>query len=467
MLYHLRMVESEYDICIIGGGINGAGIARDASGRGLKVLLVEQGDFAGCTSSASSKMIHGGLRYLEFYDFGLVRKSLAEREVLMSIAPQIVWPLEFCIPHQNSIRPAWMVRVGLFIYDYLWSRKKLPRSSGINLSRHKFGIGLKPQITKGFSYADCWVDDARLVILNCLSAKENGATILNYTRCIGLKRSKSQEWSITLKDVKSEKEFKKEFKTRAKIVINATGPYAHEFLKNTNQLKNDTPALRLVQGTHIVVPKLYDGDHAYLLQLKDHRVVFVFPYGEYSMCGTTETDFLGDPIEASATSTEKSYLCQALNTHFERQTTPQDIVWSFSGVRPLFEDNETDVRKISRDYRLYQDRTGDALLLSLFGGKITTYRTLAEEVMEILRQDFPDIGNNWTGSKPLPCCPVEITKNSAPSEDDLKYFIEKEWAREEEDILYRRTKWGVHLPKEQLKETKILLNSLLEERDKS
>ncbi len=461
MLYHLKMVESQYDICIIGGGINGAGIARDAAGRGLKVLLVDQGDFAGCTSSASSKMIHGGLRYLEFYDFGLVRKSLAEREVMLKIAPQIVHPMEFCIPHQNAVRPAWMVRIGLFIYDHLWPRKKLPASSMINLKTHKFGKPLGKNIDKGFTYADCWVDDARLVILNLKSAELKGATVKNYTRCTDLTRS-GQSWTISLKDMKSGHDDK----VSAKVVINATGPYVHEFLKTTNHLMNDTPTLRLVQGSHIVVPKLYDGDHSYLLQLPDKRVIFVFPYGGYTMCGTTETDFSGDPIEASATQSEKSYLCKALNAHFEKQTNPDDIVWSFSGVRPLFEDHETDVRTISRDYRFYQDRRKDgALLLSIFGGKITTYRTLAEEVMEILRNDFPQLRGKWTDQKELPYCPIKLITDS-PDEKDIKYFIREEWVREVDDLIWRRTKWGLHLPKDKLEQVKKMTQSLLEKGDR-
>lgn len=377
------MTRDIYDLCIVGGGINGAGIARDAAGRGLKVVLLEQGDLAGCTSSASSKMIHGGLRYLEFFDFGLVRKSLAEREVLMRIAPEIVWPLEFCIPHQNTIRPAWMVRTGLFLYDHLWPRKELPASSGINLAHHPFGKGLKKGFGRGFTYADCWVDDARLVILNALDARKHGADIRNYTRCEQLIRH-CNGWEIKTTDIRT----RKQETLTAKVVINATGPYAYEFLEKTGHVLNDTPKLRLVQGSHIVVPKLYDGRHAYLLQMPDKRVVFVFPYGNYTLCGTTETDFNGDPVEAAATLSEKKYLCDALNRHFEKQTLSADIVWSYSGVRPLFEDHETDIRTVSRDYRFYEDRAGGALLLSVFGGKITTYRTLAEQVMELLKKNF-------------------------------------------------------------------------------
>lgn len=435
--------QHQYDLCIVGGGINGAGIARDAAGRGLKVLLLEQGDFAGSTSSASSKMIHGGLRYLEFFDFGLVRKSLAEREVLLKIAPEIVRPMQFCIPHKNSVRPAWMVWLGLFLYDHLWPRQTLPASSRMRLRRHPFGEGMKKSIATGFSYSDCWVDDARLVILNLRDAAERGAEVRNYCFCRSVER-KSCLWEVSFCDHLSGRDHK----IAARAVINATGPYAYEFLKNTGHVLGNTPTLRLVQGTHIVVPKLYDGNHACLLQLADKRVVFVFPYGDYSLCGTTETDFRGDPVEASATTSEKKYLCAALNEYFVKQTIPSDIVWSYSGVRPLFQDFETDVRKLSRDYRLYEDRVDGLPLLTIFGGKITTYRTLAEEVMTLLRRDFPQMGGAWTCEAVLPHCPVDLSGD--PSDDDLDYFIQTEWARRADDLLWRRTKWGLHLAPEKV-----------------
>ncbi|MBE2192368.1 MAG: glycerol-3-phosphate dehydrogenase [Alphaproteobacteria bacterium] len=438
------MADSHYDLCIVGGGINGAGIARDAAGRGFKVLLVDQGDFAGCTSSASSKMIHGGLRYLEFFDFGLVRKSLAEREIMMAIAPEIVHPLEFCIPHQNSVRPAWMVRLGLFIYDHLWPRKKLPSSQKINLKKHPYGLPLREDLDVGFTYADCWVDDARLVILNIRDAANHGADVRNYTKAIAVKRGDSK-WNITVEEVDTGSKQK----VTAKVVINATGPYAYEFLEKTGHVLNDTPKLRLVQGTHIVVPKLYEGQQAYLLQQPDKRVVFVFPYGKYSLCGTTETEFNGDPVEVMATRAEKKYLCESLNAHFKKQTSLDEIVWDYSGVRPLFEDSETDARKVSRDYRIYEDRAGGLTLLSIFGGKITTYRTLSEEVMDVLSLEFPDMKRAWTKNVPLPTCPVNLEEE--PKDQDLKFFIGQEWAKTPEDVLWRRTKWGVHLPKDKVK----------------
>lgn len=447
---------ADFDLCIVGGGINGAGIARDAAGRGLKVLLMEQGDLASCTSSASSKMIHGGLRYLEFFEFGLVRKSLAEREVMLKVAPQIVTPLEFCIPHRNAVRPAWMVRLGLFLYDHLWPRKALPASGQINLNNHEYGVPLKIKDGTGFTYADCWVDDARLVVLNAMDAARNGAIVKTYTRCEKLEPLEGG-WKITLKDLLAGKE---EHHT-ARIVVNATGPYAYEFLDSTGHILMDTPKLRLIQGAHIVVPKLYDGHQAYLLQMPDKRVIFVFPYGDYTLCGTTETDFKGDPVESVALPSEIKYLCDALNLYFSKQTTPADVVWSFAGVRPLFEDNKTDARKVSRDYRFYEDRSSGNLLLSVFGGKLTTYRTLAEEVMVAIKAEFPAIRNNWTAEKRLPDCPVDFSK--APTENDLRYFIKNEYARSAEDILWRRTKWGLTLPANEIELIKNKVPALVKE----
>ncbi|HNQ92005.1 MAG TPA: glycerol-3-phosphate dehydrogenase [Alphaproteobacteria bacterium] len=447
---------ADFDLCIIGGGINGAGIARDAAGRGLKVLLVEQGDLASCTSSASSKMIHGGLRYLEFFEFGLVRKSLAEREVLMGIAPQIIWPLEFCIPHKNAIRPAWMVRLGLYLYDHLWPRKTLPASGQVNLARHEYGEPLKNGEGVGFTYADCWVDDARLVVLNVLDASSHGATVKTYTRCEKIEPL-SCGWKVTLKDLLADKE---EHHT-ARVVVNATGPYAYEFLKSTGQVMSDTPKLRLVQGAHIVVPRLYIGTQAYLLQMPDKRVIFVFPYGDYTLCGTTETDFNGDPVESAALPSEIQYLCDALNENFRRKTAPKDVIWSFAGVRPLFEDHETDARKVSRDYRFYEDKSSGNLLLSVFGGKLTTYRTLTEEVMAVVRGEFPSMRESWTATKKLPDCPVDFSK--PPTDDDLRYFIKKEYARRSEDILWRRTKWGLTLPPNEVELIKKKVPALVKE----
>ncbi len=458
-----------YDLCIIGGGINGAGIARDAAGRGLKVILLEQNDFASGTSSASSKMIHGGLRYLEFYEFGLVRKSLAEREVLLKIAPQIVKTLKFCIPHVNAPRPAWMVRLGLFLYDHLAKRRSIPGSAILNLAHTPLGAPLKNPDIQGMIYHDCWVDDARLVILNLLDAERKGAILRNYCKVMSISRA-DHLWRITIEpQMPPANQTTSQALSQpipemihARAVINATGPCVQSLLEDFKLLTPTTPRLTLVQGSHIIVPKLYDGDHAYFLQLPDRRVIFVFPYGPYTLCGTTEKPFDGDPRlmprGVQASEEERAYLCNALNQFFKRQTTPQDIIADYCGVRPLFQDAHQDVSKISRDYHLevYSNEPHTApnpppLLLSIFGGKITTYRVLAEEVMEkILRPQFPHIGPSWTAHAPLPLCPYPLEKNKNIDEfsdqelqDMVTYFRTQEWAKCADDILTRRTKWGI------------------------
>lgn len=431
----------DYDLCIIGGGINGTGIARDAAGRGLNVLLLESGDLGCATSSASSKMIHGGLRYLEFYEFGLVRKSLAEREVMLHIAPQIVKPLRLCIPQTPQSRPAWMVRLGLFIYDHLWIRQTLPKSEGIKLAKHKFGALLKNANVDGFVYSDCWVNDARLVVLNAMDAHARGADILTYTPCTGL-RAEGGVWHINTPNG--------EYKARS--VINATGPYAQKFLEKMGLVTPATPHLRLVQGSHIIVPQMYQGDHAYLLQQPDGRVVFVFPYeGNYTLIGTTETPLAGDIDKVTITDVERDYLLKAANSYFAKQLNQSDILSSFSGVRPLFDDAQSDARKVTRDYRFFRQEADGAPLLSVFGGKLTTYRVLAEEALEHLadKLEMPTAG--WTHESPLPTCPIDIDVYPSPiGADVIKYFIEAEFAKTAEDILWRRTKWGMHLSPQDL-----------------
>ncbi|OFW96259.1 MAG: hypothetical protein A3J37_07490 [Alphaproteobacteria bacterium RIFCSPHIGHO2_12_FULL_45_9] len=424
-----------YDLCVIGGGINGVGVARDAAGRGLKVLLLEKGDLGGCTSSNSSKMIHGGLRYLEFYEFGLVRKSLGERETMMRIAPQIVSPLRFCIPHRNAVRPAWMVRAGLFIYDHLTRMNLLPKSEIINLSRHPFGQALKVKSGIGFAYSDCRVDDARLVILNAMDAKFHGAHIRVQIPVTGM-TAVDGHW-----DIETPKE-----KFKAKMVINATGPYAHQFLEANGLVQRETPHLRLVQGSHIVVPKLYDGDHSYMIQCLDKRVVFIWPFeNDFTLIGTTETAYNGDPKDACITQAEIDYLCGVVNSEFEKQITKDNIIWSYSGVRPLFDNGEEkDARKVTRDYKLLLDDHNGAKILNIFGGKLTTYRPLAEEVVDMLNSHFPQMTGAWTADKELPIIDFKFEFN----DKTLHHFISREWARSIDDVLWRRTKWGVHLSPE-------------------
>lgn len=423
-----------FDLCIIGGGINGVGVARDAAGRGLKVLLLEKGDLGGCTSSNSSKMIHGGLRYLEFYEFGLVKKSLAEREVLMRIASQIVKPLRFCIPH-DKVRPAWMVRIGLFIYDHLTSMRVLPKSETIKLSKHTYGQPLKNPSDVGFLYSDCWVDDARLVVLNAMDAKFHGAKIR--VGCPVTKVTAHHgQWTIETP--------KENFEAR--MVINATGPYAHEFLQQNNLIQRTTPHLRLVQGSHIVIPKLYDGDQSYLIQCPDKRVVFVWPYlGQYTLVGTTEAAFIGDPKNAKITDEETDYLINIVNREFQKQITKDDIIWTYSGVRPLFDTGEeVDNRKVTRDYKLLIDAHAGAKILNIFGGKLTTYRPLAEEVVDMLQPYFPNMKPAWTSTCELPTIDFKFEFN----DKTLHHFITHEWARSIDDVLWRRTKWGVGMSQE-------------------
>ena len=443
-----------YDACIIGGGINGVGIARDAAGRGLKVLLLEKGDLGGKTSSNSSKMIHGGLRYLEFYEFGLVRKSLMERETMMAIASQIVSPLRICIPHRNNIRPTWMVRIGLFIYDHLIRMNILPKSETIHLNAHPYGQALKDKSGIGFAYSDCWVDDARLVILNAMDAKLQGADIRVQTPVQNI-LPENGFWNI---ETPTEN-------FQSKIVINAAGPYGRAFLDTHHLSTPETPRLRLVQGSHIIIPKLYDGKQAYLIQCPDKRVVFVWPFqNDFSLVGTTETVVNENSENLKITEEEIDYLCGIVNREFEKQITRQDIIHTYSGVRPLFDTGEeADARKVTRDYKLVLDNHHGSNILNVFGGKLTTYRPLSEEVVDMLKPIFPDMSKPWTALKPLPHIEFEF----APDEKTLRYFIEHEWARNFEDVLWRRTKWGLTLPKTEQEGLKNLFKGLINEKNSS
>lgn len=443
-----------YDICVIGGGINGVGIARDAAGRGLKVLLLEKGDLGGKTSSNSSKMIHGGLRYLEFYQFGLVKKSLAEREIMMRIAPQIVSPLRICIPHRHSVRPAWMVRVGLFIYDHLTRMNFLPKSEILSLSKHIFGNALKDKSGIGFAYSDCRVDDARLVILNAMDARLHGADIRVQTPVMGI-IPENNGWRIeTPQNVFS-----------AKVVINAAGPYVRSVLDQNNLSTPATPKLKLVQGSHIIVPKLYDGNQAYLIQCPDKRVVFVWPYeDDFSLIGTTETVVHDNSDHLQITDAEVDYLCGVVNREFEKQISRQDIVWSYSGIRPLFDSGEeSDARKVTRDYKLVLDTHQGSKILNIFGGKLTTYRPLAEEVVDMLKPLFSQMSKPWTAEIVLPLIDFKFE----PDEKTLRYFIRHEWVNCFDDVLWRRTKWGLTLTTEKQENLKILFERIMNEENSS
>ncbi len=472
-LYDTSMdtAHCEYDLCVIGGGINGAGIARDAAGRGLSVLLVEKGDLAAATSSASTKLIHGGLRYLEHYEFRLVRESLKERETLLAMAPHIIWPLSFILPHDKTLRPAWLIRAGLFLYDHIGGRKTLPASRGVSLA----GGPLQARYKKGFRYADCWVEDARLVVLNAMDAAKRGAVIRTRTACTGLKPANGG-WQVELNG--------KEIAT-ARIAVNAAGPWVRALLDQTGLARSKTPQVRLVKGSHIIVPHLYNGAHAYILQQPDKRIVFTIPYEQdFTLIGTTDTEISGDPGAAALDAQETDYLCAAVNRSFAAQITPDDIVTSYSGVRALLDDGDENASRVTRDYRLELDEhEGGAKLLSVFGGKLTTYRRLAEEAVDMLSHkprwtagatlpggDFDDFETFVTARQArYPALPAELVRRYARAygtlmdhfaqdpgrhfgddlyEAEIAYLIEHEWARTAEDILWRRSKRGLHVAPE-------------------
>jgi len=478
------------DLFVIGGGINGAGIACDAAGRDLSVMLCEQGDLAGATSSASSKLIHGGLRYLEYGEFRLVREALMEREVLLAKAPHIIWPMRFVLPHENTLRPAWMIRTGLFLYDHLGRNQHLPDSTGLNLRTHAAGKPLKPGIKRGFEYSDCWTDDARLVVLNAVAAAENGALIRTRTRVEHAQR-RDGVWEIALRDVDSGATET----VRARVLINAGGPWVQDVIDNV-VVSRSSARVRMVKGSHFVVPKLYEGNHAYILQNDDKRIIFVLPYEDrFSLIGTTDQPYTGDPAKVKMAPSEKAYLCEAVNAYFEKAITPDDIVWDFSGVRPLYDDSADNLSAVTREYvlELDVDEDGKAPVLSVFGGKITTYRCLAEQVMYKIQRFFPKLAPDWTWSAPLPGGDMPGSSfdhllaqlarrypkldssflyrlarrhgtrchsllGDAKTADDLgpyfgaglyareiDFLAHREWARSPEDVLWRRTKCGLHL----------------------
>lgn len=490
------MSETCYDIAIIGGGINGCGIARDAAGRGLSVFLCEQGDLAGATSSASTKLIHGGLRYLEYYAFRLVHEALAEREVLLRMAPHIVRPMRFVLPHHAGLRPAWLIRLGLFLYDHLGGRKILPGTDVVNLSLDPRGAPLKPAYRKGFEYSDCWVEDARLVVLNAMDAAERGAAIAVRTRCTAAKRAGGL-WELDMEDTGTGRTFR----VRARTLVNATGPWVSSFLKSGLGL-NARGHVRLVKGSHIIVPKLFEHDRAYIFQEADGRVVFAIPFeSDFTLIGTTELDFRGDPATATIESKEVEYLCAATGEYFRQPVAPSDVVHSYSGVRPLYDDGTREAKAATRDYVLELDGSrSEAPILNIFGGKITTYRRLAEAALRRLRPYLPAAGNDWTRGAVLPggdfpvgdvehiaaelirSC-VGLPKSvalrlartygtrasealgGASSLDDLgrhfgaglyesevRYLVDHEWARSADDILWRRTKLKLRLSQDEMRD---------------
>ncbi len=478
-----------YDLLVIGGGVNGCGVARDAAGRGLSVALVEMNDLASGTSSASTKLIHGGLRYLEYGAFRLVHEALAEREVLLRIAPHIIWPLRFVLPHQKGLRPAWELRLGLFIYDHLGGRLILPASRSLDLARDPAGEPLKGDRTRGFEYSDCWVDDARLVVLNAMDAVARGARIETRAKAVAAERVDGH-WRVSV-----EKDQKRNV-IEARAVVNAAGPWASVVLDG---LFNAHPGahVRMVQGSHIVVARLFDHDRCYLFQNADGRIVFAIPYEtDFTLIGTTDRDWHEHPDHVRATADEIAYLCAAANEYFQRQITPADVVWSYSGVRPLYDDGAKAAQAATRDYVLLLDRGSGAQapLLTIFGGKITTYRKLAEHVMRKLASTLPKAGApRWTHAAALPGgdFPVDgfdnlvdqlhaahpwlepaLARRLARSygtramamlagargaealgrhfgadlhEIEARYLVDHEFARTATDVLWRRSKLGLRL----------------------
>jgi len=475
-------MEVTYDLLVIGGGINGAGIARDAAGRGLSVLLAERGDLAAATSSSSSKLIHGGLRYLEHYEFRLVAEALAEREIMLRIARHLTWPTRFVMPHVPELRPRWMIRTGLFLYDHLARRSLLPGSQAVRLDRPPYASGLRSDLRHGFVYSDCRVDDARLVVVNALDAQSRGARILVNTACSSARRA-GGVWHAQLSTGET---------VRARAVVNAAGPWVKQVL-NQHLGEATRDAVRLVKGSHIVLPRLYEGEHAFILQNDDRRVVFMIPFEDrFTLVGTTDVDFEGDAAAPAASEAEVDYLCRAASRYLARAPAPAEVLWRYAGVRPLYDDGSQDPSAITRDYTLrVDDAEGAAPVLSVFGGKITTYRRLAESALDRLARYFPAMKPAWTAQTRLPGSdfadretakhdllqrysgvPPNVLQGvfrrhgtlaaqvlgegrlgeyygAGLTERELAYLMEREWARTAEDVLWRRTKCGLRMTEAQ------------------
>lgn len=488
------MSETLFDIAIIGGGVNGCGIARDAAGRGLSVFLAEKGDLGCGTSSASTKLIHGGLRYLEHYEFGLVRQSLREREVLWAMAPHIIHPLRFVLPHMKGLRPAWLIRLGLFLYDHLGGRDHLSGSRFVDLTTDPAGGPLRPEFTRGFEYSDCRVDDARLVVLNARDAADNGAVIRTRAEVTSAVRFEN-EWRIDIVDTQSGTASQ----LRARALVNATGPWIGDVIGGRINVPGKA-GVRLVKGSHIVVPRLFDHDRAYIFQNPDQRIIFAIPFEhDYTLIGTTDLDYSGAPEDASAEAEEIAYLCAAAGEYFEKTFSPLDVVWSYSGVRPLYDDGTQAAQEATREYVLDLDAgPGQAAVLNVFGGKITTYRTLAEEALGKLEPWLPEMQPPWTKGAALPGGDFSIDGGDALVADlaarypaisitlikrfavtygtrssmvlgqaetpadlgrdfgaglyqrEVEYLLENEWARTAQDILWRRTKLGLRMSDEEI-----------------
>jgi glycerol-3-phosphate dehydrogenase len=480
---------ADVDVLIIGGGINGCGVARDAAGRGYSVLLAEQNDLASGTSSWSTKLIHGGLRYLEHYEFRLVREALQEREVLWGMAPFIIRPLRFVLPHHAGLRPAWLLRLGLFLYDHLGGRKLLPATRTLDLTTDITGKPLKGGFGRGFEYSDCWVEDTRLVVLNARDAADRGATILTRSRVVGLVRA-GGAWTATIEDTLT----RDRRTVTARLVVNAAGPWVDAVLRGPLG-RNDVKNVRLVQGSHIVVRRLYDHDRAYIFQNADGRIIFAIPYeGDFTLIGTTDRDYTGDPADVRITEGEIDYLLAAASEYFANPIGRDQIVWSYSGVRPLYDDGASKAQEATRDYVLKLDGdAGEARLINVFGGKITTYRRLAESVLEKIEEALGARGPRWTAGAKLPGGDFPVTgfealvgdisasrPGIAPqiirrlaraygtrardilgdaredadlgrafgaglTEAEVRHLVASEWARTADDVIWRRSKLGLRL----------------------
>ena len=477
------------DLIVIGGGINGAGIAVDAAGRGLSVLMLEAQDLACATSSNSSKLIHGGLRYLEHYEFRLVSEALAEREVLLKMAPHIAFPMRFRLPHRPHLRPAWMIRIGLFMYDHLGKRTSLPASKGLRFGSESV---LKPEIVRGFEYSDCWVDDARMVLANAQMVERKGGKVMTRTRATSARRENGL-WVVEAEDIDTGEKFS----WKARGLVNATGPWVKEFFDDGMKLPSPY-GIRLIKGSHIVVPRAHAQKQAYILQNEDKRIVFVIPWmDEFSIIGTTDVEYHGDPKNVKIDDDEINYLLNVYNDHFKKQLTRDDIAWTYSGVRPLCDDESDSPQAITRDYTLdIHDEKGKAPLLSVFGGKLTTYRKLAEHALEKLTPYYKGIGPAWTKECVLPGGDIsgdredyaaklrrkypfiseslarhyartygsnsELILSGITSLDgmgehfghelyeaELRYLVEHEWVRRLDDAIWRRTKLGMWLSEEE------------------
>ncbi|MCE2574291.1 glycerol-3-phosphate dehydrogenase [Komagataeibacter sp. FNDCR2] len=481
------------DLLVVGGGINGTGIARDAAGRGASVLLVEQDDLASHTSSASTKLIHGGLRYLEYYEFRLVREALIERENLLRIAPHIIWPMRFVLPYTPQARPAWMLRLGLFLYDHLAPNMTLPKCRSLDLRTSSAGRPLNGKLARGFAYSDGWVQDSRLVVLNAMDARARGADIRTRTRLVRARRTDGV-WEAEIENTHDGSRTT----VRAKVLVNAAGPWVSEVLRERAQVSS-TKQVRLVKGSHIVVPRLFDGPQAYILQNPDKRIVFAIPYEqEFTLIGTTDVPWTQAPGHVEISPEEITYLCESVNRYFTRPVTPDDVVWTYAGVRPLYDDAATNASAVTRDYVLDVDtHDGQAPMLSIFGGKITTYRRLAEHALEKLRPFLPALAApGWTAGRVLPggdlgtdgfegavsrlaarapfldpqlvwrlvrnygSCAGEIVGDARSMADmgeqfgaglsarEVEYLMAREWARTTQDILWRRSRLGLHVTDE-------------------